>query len=247
MKSIIIAIGLLPAAIICCGGAGSESSERVEGDEIGLAASEMVSNTTACTDDDCDEVCDDCDNCPSHPNPGQDDSDGDGKGDACDNCPDHSNPGQDDSNGDGKGDACEPCPDEDCDGVCDCDDNCPHHPNPGQDDSDGDGKGDACDPCDDKDHDGVCKEDDLCPHTEIPEDVPYGGSLNPNHFALVDGDNIFDTVLPNGQGPQRHYTLEDTGGCSCEQILDEKPGNNVGQYQHGCSVGTMDTWVASVN
>jgi hypothetical protein len=283
MKSIIIAVGLLPAALACCGDAGTEGTEGVDSDPLGVTASEMVSNTNACSDDDCDDVCDDCDNCPDDYNPWQKDSDGDGVGNACDNCPDDHNPwqkdsdkdgigdacdsctdtdcdgvcdcddncpndhnpGQKDADKDGKGDACDSCTDVDCDGVCDCDDNCPNDHNPGQKDADKDGIGDACDPCTDVDRDDVCDCDDFCPGTKMPESVPYQ-TLLPNHYALTNGDKKFDTKSPNGQGAQRDYTTEDTGGCSCKQILDRMQGGN-GQYEHGCSVGTMGDWVDYVD
>jgi hypothetical protein len=57
-------------------------------------------------DTDGDGIPDASDNCPTIPNPGQQDGDGDGVGDACDNCPTIANPGQADCDGNGIGDVC---------------------------------------------------------------------------------------------------------------------------------------------
>ena len=111
-------------------------------------------------DRDGDGVADADDNCPSTPNPGQEDSDSDGEGDICDfdldndgvddaddNCPSIANPGQEDLDGDGKGNACDSVDnrDGDGDGVIDVNDNCRLVSNPGQEDNDSDGIGNACD------------------------------------------------------------------------------------------------------
>jgi len=67
-----------------------------------------ASGTQCVEDGDCEgQVCEDVDNCPATPNPGQENSDGDSLGNACDNCPNVSNENQADSDGNGIGDACE--------------------------------------------------------------------------------------------------------------------------------------------
>ncbi|HVS66651.1 MAG TPA: FlgD immunoglobulin-like domain containing protein [Thermoanaerobaculia bacterium] len=96
----------------------------------------------------------------------------------------------------------------------------------------------------DNDGDGVPDGDDLCAGTEIPEAIPTS-SLEPNHYALVDGDGVFDTVTPPGGGPGDVFTIDDTRGCSCEQIIDVVGLGN-GHRKHGCSLGAMRDWVADV-
>jgi hypothetical protein len=82
-------------------------------------------------DSDRDGIPDASDNCPTVPNPGQEDGDGDGVGNVCDNCPTIANANQADSDHDGVGDACDNCP-----SIC----------NSQQLDADHDGIGDVCDP-----------------------------------------------------------------------------------------------------
>jgi hypothetical protein len=84
-------------------------------------------------DSDGDGIADNVDNCPTTPNPGQEDADLDGVGDLCDNCPTVINTNQADADGDNLGDACDTCPldatnDADGDGVCDNVDACPGTP-----------------------------------------------------------------------------------------------------------------------
>jgi MYXO-CTERM domain-containing protein len=109
--------------------------------------------------------------------------------------------------------------------------------------------------CTQDDDDGVSEGEDLCPCTELPkEGVPTSGKLNPNHSALMGqepdenpNDDIFFTTAGADNKPDKFiYTIKDTGGCSCEQILDAKPGNNEGEYMFGCSPGTMKNWVKAV-
>ncbi len=93
----------------------------------------------------------------------------------------------------------------------------------------------------DEDRDVVPDNVDLCPGTVIPESIPTD-SLGVNRWALVDKDNAFDTKGPAGRGPDRSYSTADTGGCSCEQII-EVMSLGQGHLKHGCSVGVMDRWL----
>ena len=99
----------------------------------------------------------------------------------------------------------------------------------------------------DADNDDVndCSED-RCLNTVVPEGVPQNrfNRLLVRHYAEIDGDEIFETrdrIL--GPIVDSDYDLVDTYGCSCEQILECKPGKNKGEYLAGCSKGTMRVWI----
>jgi len=96
----------------------------------------------------------------------------------------------------------------------------------------------------DPDGDGVPIGADLCPGTVIPESVPTSALL-PEHYALVDGDWVFDTVETGQGGGATVYTTADTAGCSCEQIVSELH-LGTGHLLHGCNGGVMGRWVRQV-
>ena len=127
--------------------------------------------------------------------------------------------------------------DTDGDGVCEVADNCPVHPNPSQTDGDADGLGDTCDACTDADSDGVCDHRDACLATRLPESVPYR-ELGFLRWADVDGDRVFET---RKRTAFRAFTLKDTAGCSCEQIIHAW---NLGALalDYGCPTAAMILW-----
>jgi hypothetical protein len=105
----------------------------------------------------------------------------------------------------------------------------------------------ACVKCEaiDDDGDGIPDDQDVCPDTAIPESVPTK-RLGTNRFALVDGDTIFDTKIPKGKGSRRSFTVEDTAGCSCEQIIEEMDLGKASR-EFGCNIGAMEEWVDRVS
>ena len=102
----------------------------------------------------------------------------------------------------------------------------------------------------DADGDGVVDELDVCPDTIVPDSdagVP-SVRLGTNRWVLSGhGDPLeFVTKKPKGNGPGRSYTIADTAGCSCAQIIDELGLGN-GHTKFGCSISAMDDWVALVS
>ncbi len=99
----------------------------------------------------------------------------------------------------------------------------------------------------DDDGDGVLNDGDVCPETVVPELIPTR-VLGVNRFALVDGDANFDTTLPRGggSGPGVSFSIEDTAGCSCTQIVNAMELGR-GHVKFGCSISAMEAWIALVN
>ena len=91
----------------------------------------------------------------------------------------------------------------------------------------------------DADGDGVADDNDACAATVVPERVPTV-RLVEKHFALVNSDRTFDTPTKHAAGV---FTLDDTRGCSCEQILERVERGTVGQRNIGCSLDTITNWI----
>ena len=98
-------------------------------------------------------------------------------------------------------------------------------------------------PAQDDDADGILNESDLCPGTAIPESVPTN-RLGVNRWALADDDGEFDTASPLGGGPGFEFSLTETRGCSCEQII-EAMALGWGHTKFGCSTGVLLNWIAT--
>jgi len=105
-------------------------------------------------------------------------------------------------------------------------------------DADGDG---VCDPEAASVGPSGCGSSDVCADTAIPESVPTR-SLRRNRYALTgDPDNMtFESTH------RKVITTSDTGGCSCEQVIDAL-GLGQGQTWYGCSRSAMLGWIDQVS
>ena len=99
----------------------------------------------------------------------------------------------------------------------------------------------------DDDGDGVLNDVDACPDTVIPESTVPAERLGVNRWALVDADGTFDTTAPygGGVGPMKSFSIEDTSGCSCEQIIDILLLGG-GHTKYGCSISAMEEFIISL-
>jgi hypothetical protein len=97
----------------------------------------------------------------------------------------------------------------------------------------------------DEDGDGVLECSDECSDSSIPELVPTQ-ELKPNNSAMTGakGPGVFETAPPkgNGKGYARTFTMEETRGCTCVQIIDIC-GYGEGLRKFGCPPGIMEKWV----
>jgi hypothetical protein len=92
----------------------------------------------------------------------------------------------------------------------------------------------------DSDGDGVPDDVDACPDTVIPELLPTQ-YLGNNRWVLHDPEGTFTQGYPQA-GRKYTVTIEDTRGCTCNQIADEV-GLGAGHYKFGCSTGEIKEWI----
>jgi len=149
-------------------------------------------------------------------------------------------------------------PDNDGDGVSDDED--PDDDNDGQPDSAElacggdpldpavlapDGDGDGSPDCVDSDDDNDSLDDhlDVCPDTHLPD----GGlttvqELGKNRWSLLANTNGTFVQAPPQAGSKHSFSIADTRGCSCQQIVESRAlGAN--HLEEGCSTSTMVDWV----
>ncbi len=97
----------------------------------------------------------------------------------------------------------------------------------------------------DQDDDGVADDIDLCSDTLVPESVP-SVRLGFLRWALVDGDDQFDTRTFGSRPSILNFSLLQTRGCSCEQII-ERLNLSQSHRKFGCSTAAMFLWKLTVN
>ena len=187
-----------------CDGQTDEGFEDTDGDGV----ADCLVN-----DKDGDGVVDGLDNCPTHFNPSQPDSDLDTIGDVCDPDDDNDQVADEDDCAP-KDDEIYPGNDELCDGK---DNNCNYLVDEGNPDTDGDGWKD----CFDEDDDGDGTDDGL-------DCAPLDPAIHPNAAETCDGvDNDCDGATDSG-----FPDLDNDGLADC--VDDDTDGDGVGNADDNC-------------
>ena len=122
----------------------------------------------------------------------------------------------------------------------------------------------------DADNDTIPDYLDICPDSRTDANIQLDKN---NHFADVNMNGIFETKIKTENATCKNvtyrigshtytkkechkdyiwvivgsdYTLQDTFGCTCSDILAKKPGSDRGQLKYGCTEGTLESWIAEV-
>lgn len=90
----------------------------------------------------------------------------------------------------------------------------------------------------DADQDGVEDDVDLCLDSELSS-----VDLNPNHHIWMGGEYFTTKDSKTKDLVDSEYSIQETQGCTCAQILEQKPGNNNGEEKHGCTKGTIENFI----
>ena len=95
----------------------------------------------------------------------------------------------------------------------------------------------------DSDSDGILDSADHCP-TDTVADVPT--RKHGNNRWIWDGAEWI-TQSNQEDDPDAAFTMEETLGCSCTQVLDQLSDSTgvdfEGHYKMGCSSGLLDQWI----
>ena len=78
---------------------------------------------------------------------------------------------------------------------------------------------------------------DLCPNSVV-DSTP-----NPNSYSWLGGTNFMTTDPKTKQLVDSSYSMVQTNGCSCAQILADTVGQEKGQLKSGCTKETLETYI----
>jgi len=98
----------------------------------------------------------------------------------------------------------------------------------------------------DSDNDGVLNINDYCPNSSSDETFL---DLGINRHVWYGGENLRTLVNKRGVAIEQdsQFSIVDTHGCSCEQILDRlvltTDESFGGHYKFGCSKGIIEDWI----
>ena len=211
------------------------------------AGGSIIFSGTYFRDLDSDGILDDGDNSGTA---GDNPCTGGNTGNCDDNCPTTPNPNQEDTDGDESGDECDT--DDDNDGYTDDQDAFPLDPNEWS-DLDGDGTGDNADI--DDDNDGVPDDEDIFPDDpneweDSDEDNVGDNSDNcPNVYnpeqENSDGDGIGDACESVDKWARTYGGSGDEGTKSIQQTSDG--GYLVAGYTRSFGAGDRDVWLLKLN
>jgi len=130
----------------------------------------------------------------------------------------------------------------------------------------------TCNSTSDQDHDGIADFIDRCPNS-IPDTITPENLGKEKRFAQIDSDAFFEQKIMKsvkecknitvGCGKKKHieevchqtpswtivnskYTLANTSGCTCYDILGVVKGDNKEQYKNGCNEKTITDWIKGI-
>jgi len=93
--------------------------------------------------------------------------------------------------------------------------------------------------------DGILGDNDMCLGT-VADNPTSPKGLGTNRW-IWDGSDWITELPKGGEGPDFTVTMEDTHGCSCNQILDEMGyGEKTGHKKFGCSKSVLEDFIAGL-
>lgn len=137
--------------------------------------------------------------------------------------------------------------DDDEDGIINGWDNCRSVSNPEQEDNDGDGIGNVCDEVigADDDMDGVSNDEDQCQNT-VDEETMFSRMVTTYRW-FWNGSTWEQKANSSGKTNQSPFTMKETFGCNCHQILEKldniRTGTLNAHYKFGCTSGLLESFI----